>query len=84
MRLSAHVQFTLKDKPRGFLGQTGESLCIGRDKFLPFDAMAGAFIRRALEWYLRVSTADELNAALDRLRAALVPLRVDEIMEAPE
>lgn len=84
MRLSAHVQFTLKDKPHGFAGLTGEHVSIGRDKFLPFDAMAGSFIRRALEWYLRVSTADELNAALDRLRAALVPLRVDEIEEPPE
>jgi len=78
MHLSASVQYTLKDRPEGYLGLTGEHIGYGRTKPLEFDEFIGAMIVHILQYYIRFQDADHINKSLDRLRKALETVQVVE------
>lgn len=70
MHLKISAQFTLKDRPAGYLGLTGERWQFGI-KPLPLAQMCVSVLDTIFSYYLQLGTADELNAELDRLRAWL-------------
>lgn len=76
MRLSLTVQYTLKDRPKGYLGLTGEYVTYGRQGPVPFERMAYMLLRDTLAYYCMFQNAEALNAALDKLRKGISDLCV--------
>jgi hypothetical protein len=62
-----HVQIYLKDKPEGFLGQSGESFNVGRHNFVGFSEAMIAILQRVGQFYGIFQEADQLNEDLDKL-----------------
>jgi len=78
MHLSLSVKYTLKNRDPDYRGLTGEHIAYGKDKPATFDQLVGAVAYKVLGYYARFQDADTLNAALDKLRAALTHLHVSE------
>jgi len=82
MYLSISTRYTLKDRPDGYLGLTGEDISYGKHKYVPFEHLAYAVIRDILGYYIMLEDSAALNAALDKLREGIAGLCVIE--EAPD
>lgn len=67
MRVSIYAQITLKDKPKGFLGMTGESISLGKNDTIDFNVMVIQLLRRLADYYSIFMTPDELNRQLDNI-----------------
>ena len=82
MHLSISARFTFKDRPKDHKGITSEQWAWGRDNPVPFAALCKSLIITVLEYHLRLHDAEVLNAELDKLRAWLAGIAIDE--ELPE
>lgn len=72
MRLSVLARFTLKDKPKGYLGLCGEYFNFGKDKYISLSSLILSFLKTVLDHYVWIETdADSLNSELDKIRKAL-------------
>jgi len=82
MYLSISTRYTLKDRPDGYLGLTGENISYGKDQHVPFEHLAYSVIRDILGYYIMFDDSAALNASLDKLREGIADLCVIE--EAPD
>lgn len=78
MRLSVSARFTLRDKPKGYLGLTGEYWSFGKDKSRTMGELAYDFLTVLFDWHLRWLTIDEANYEKQRLVAWLTSVEFGE------
>ena len=67
MHVSLYARISLKERPDGFLGLTGEDLVIGKDSPVDLDQMLVGLFQRLADYYGLVATPDELNKQLETL-----------------
>ena len=67
MRLSAHVNYYLKDLPKDYVGMTRESWNFGKDHPITLYNLVAGFANKAIEFYCRFASAEDLQAATDAL-----------------
>lgn len=75
MRVSVYAQVTLKDKPKDYLGVSGESVSIGKDQFIGLADMMAYLLQTVGSYYGIFQTEDELNEQLDKLAVHCQRLR---------
>ena len=72
MRVSISAQFTIKDRPEGYLGLTGEHWNFGKDEALSLSDMCGAVLFRILWYYGLWMTPEEMKAEIDEVAELLL------------
>jgi hypothetical protein len=61
MRVSVYAQFSLKDKPNGYLGLTQASWHFGRNQPASMAELAIGFLRVLFDWHTFLLSAEEAN-----------------------
>ena len=79
MRVSVYAQISLKDRPEGYLGMTGESLSIGKNEEADLYTMMASLLNRLAGYYGMAYEAEELNKQLDKLSGLCHALRFKEV-----
>jgi len=79
--VSVYAQFTLKDKPEGYLGITNEQWSFGKDSPLSFSELGYAIISRLAEFTYQSNpelTAKEINRQIALLADGLLSSGIQE------
>lgn len=82
MHLKAVLQLHLKDRPKDWLGITGETYVFGgdhEDRYLTLDALVAGVVRAAEPYFCMIYSADELNEQAERAEQLLHGVRFLEV-----
>ena len=78
MRLSVSARFTLKDKPKGYLGLCSENYNFGKDKYVSLSILVISFLKVIISYYTMFEKAETLNVEVGKLRAVFNELHFAE------
>jgi hypothetical protein len=78
MRLSVSAGFTLKDRPKGYLGLCREHYNFGKDKYISLSSLVLVFLKVVIGYYMMFEKAETLNAETKKIYEAIGELHFRE------
>lgn len=85
MHLSAYIKYTLKDRPKGHLGLTGQGYSVGKKDPLTLAQFIATLVRTAVEtahMMSLVKDTEELQAAIEEAFQWCQGLIIEEVPDA--
>lgn len=74
MRLSVSTQFTLKDRPKDYLGLYSEHWNFGKDEYISLSSLVFGFLKVAMSYYARFEESDTLDVEIEKVLSLLYAL----------